>query len=66
MFQNSFDAPTDFPVRVGIEPMDIIFRVPVRAYDYVYGNYGWFGVLFAGLGIVLFIVAIMIWLDRRR
>jgi hypothetical protein len=46
--------------------MDVIFRVPVRAYDYVYHNFGWFGVLFAGLGIALGIVFLLIWYDRRK
>jgi len=37
-----------------------------RVYDSVYSSYGWFGVAFAGVGVVLAIVAIMIWFDRRK
>ena len=43
-----------------------IFRMPGRAYDYVYHSYGWWGIAFAALGLVLGIVAIMVWFDRRR
>ncbi len=43
-----------------------ILRLPGRAYDYVYGGYGWFGVAFAGVALVLLIVGIMIWFDRRK
>ena len=46
--------------------MDSIFRIPTRAYEYVYYTYGWFGVLFAGLAVVLAIVTVCIWWDRRR
>ena len=46
--------------------MDLIFRIPVRAYDYVHTNFGWFGVLFAGLGLTLAVVFVFIWLDRRK
>lgn len=43
-----------------------ILRLPGRIYDSVYGNYGWFGLAFAGVGVVVLIVAIMIWFDRRK
>jgi hypothetical protein len=43
-----------------------IFRMPGRAYDYVYASFGWWGVAFAILGFVLFIISIMVWFDRRR
>jgi hypothetical protein len=43
-----------------------ILRIPGRMYDYVYNGFGWFGVAFAALMVVLVIVAIMIWFDRRR
>ena len=43
-----------------------ILRLPSRAYDYVYGCYGWFGVAFAGVALVVLVVCIMIWFDRRK
>jgi hypothetical protein len=43
-----------------------IFRLPGRLYDQLYTGYGWFGVAFAALGIVVLIIAIMVWFDRRR
>ena len=43
-----------------------IFRLPGEAYDYVYGGYGWFGVAFAALGLVLAVISVMVWFDRRR
>jgi hypothetical protein len=43
-----------------------IFKLPGRAYDYVYASYGWWGVAFGALGLVLLIVSIMIYFDRRR
>lgn len=41
-------------------------KLPGRAYDHVYINYGWWGVAFAGVGLVFFIVAVMVYFDRRR
>lgn len=43
-----------------------IFRIPGQMYDYVYNGFGWFGVAFAGLGVVLGVVFVMIWFDRRK
>ena len=43
-----------------------IFSLPGRLYDQLYFSYGWFGVAFAGVGIVLLFVMILIWFDRRR
>ena len=43
-----------------------IFSLPGRLYDQLYSSYGWFGVAFAGVGIVLLFVMVMIWFDRRR
>ncbi len=43
-----------------------IFRLPGQAYDHIYATYGWFGVAFAGLGVVLAVIGIMVWFDRRR
>jgi len=35
-------------------------------YDQIYGSYGWFGIAFAALGVVVGVVAITVWFDRRR
>ena len=43
-----------------------IFRMPGELYDHVYSTYGWFGIAFGGVGLVLVIIGIMIWFDRRR
>lgn len=43
-----------------------IFKLPGRAYDYINVNYGWWGVAFAALGVVLLIVSTMVYFDRRR
>lgn len=43
-----------------------LFRIPGRIYDSIYGGYGWFGVAFAALGLVLLIIAVMVWFDRRK
>jgi hypothetical protein len=46
--------------------MDSVFQIPVKAYQYVYTNFGWWGVLFAGLGITMIIVGMFVWFDRRK
>ena len=46
--------------------MNSILRLPVRAYDYLYDGYGWFGLAAAGVGAVVLFVAILVWFDRRR
>jgi hypothetical protein len=43
-----------------------IFRLPGRLYDHVYGSYGWWGVAFGGVGLVVLIIAVCVWFDRRR
>jgi hypothetical protein len=43
-----------------------ILHLPGRLYDQVYASYGWFGIAFAALGLVLAIVGVMIWFDRRK
>ena len=43
-----------------------ILHIFSRTYDYVHSSYGWFGVAFSGVGIVLAIVGVMIWFDRRK
>jgi len=43
-----------------------ILRLPGRIYDHVYAGYGWFGVAFGALGLIVFVIAVMIWFDRRR
>lgn len=43
-----------------------IFRIPGQLYDQVYNSYGWFGVAFGGVGVVLLFICILVWFDRRR
>ena len=43
-----------------------ILHLPGQIHAYLYGHYGWFGVAFAGVGVVVLIVGVMIWFDRRR
>jgi len=43
-----------------------ILRIPGRMYDQVYGSYGWFGVAFGGLALIVLVIGIMVWFDRRR
>lgn len=46
--------------------MDQIITFPEQAYDYINGNYGIIGLIVAGVGIVVAIVGVFIWLDRRK
>ena len=39
---------------------------PGQAYDYIYGNFGLTGLIVAGVGIVVAIVSMMVWFDRRK
>ena len=46
--------------------MDSVLEIPSQAYDYINGQFGTTGLIFAGVMIVVGIVAVMIWYDRRR
>ena len=46
--------------------MDQITSFPGYAYDYIYGNYGTVGMIVTGVGIVVAIVGVFIWFDRRK
>ena len=46
--------------------MDQITSFPGFAYDYIHGNYGTVGLIVAGVGIVVAIVGVFIWFDRRK
>ncbi len=46
--------------------MNSITNYPGQAYDYVYGHYGLTGLIVAGVGLVVAVVSIMVWFDRRR
>lgn len=46
--------------------MDKITSFPGQAYDYIYGNYGTVGVIIAGVVIVVFVVGVLVWFDRRK
>ena len=46
--------------------MNSVFSYPSQAYDYVYGHYGFAGVVCAGVGIVLGFVGLLVWFDRRK
>jgi hypothetical protein len=43
-----------------------ILRLPGQVYDHLHASFGWFGVAFAGVAVVVGIVGILIWFDRRR
>ena len=43
-----------------------IFRLPGQMYQHVYGEYGWFGVAFCVLSMLVLAVGVMTWFDRRR
>jgi hypothetical protein len=46
--------------------MNSVLSYPGQAYDYVYGHYGLTGLIVAGVGIVVGVVSVMIWMDRRK
>jgi hypothetical protein len=46
--------------------MDKVASSPGQAYDYINSNYGLPGLIVAGVLLVVFIVGIMIALDRRK
>jgi hypothetical protein len=46
--------------------MNSISSYPEQAYNYVYGSYGTVGLIVAGVGIVVAIVSVMVWFDRRK
>lgn len=46
--------------------MERVTAWPGEAYDYVYGNYGTLGLIVVGLAVVVAIVAVFVWLDRRK
>ncbi|HKB03199.1 MAG TPA: hypothetical protein VKD90_13315 [Gemmataceae bacterium] len=46
--------------------MDQISSFPGKMYDYIYGQYGTVGLIVAGVVIVIAIISVMIWLDRRK
>jgi hypothetical protein len=46
--------------------MDAIFRYPAKAYEYVNGHYGFVGVLVAALLLIMFLLSVYFWFDRRR
>jgi hypothetical protein len=46
--------------------MDEILSKPGQIYDYIYGNYGTVGLIVSGVMIVVAIVSICIWFDRRK
>ncbi len=46
--------------------MDQITSFPGDAYDYIHGNYGTIGLIVAGVCLVVAMVSVFIWLDRRK
>ena len=40
--------------------------LPEQVYDYIYGHYGTVGLIVAGVMVVVAIVSIFTWLDRRK
>jgi len=49
-----------------VRAMDDLFSLPGRAYDYVYSTHGYIGLLVAGLAVVVGIVFVFIFFDRRK
>ena len=43
-----------------------IFRIPGQIYDSVYNSFGWFGVAVGALLLILGVISIFVWFDRRR
>jgi hypothetical protein len=46
--------------------MNEVLSKPVQAYDYIYLHYGTVGLIVAGLMIVVAVVSLCIWFDRRK
>ena len=46
--------------------MDTIISIPGRAFDYVNGQYGTVGLIVIGLMVVVGIVGVLTWFDRRK
>jgi len=46
--------------------MDELLSYPGQAYEYINGQYGFVGVIFAGLVLVMSGMGLFIWLDRRK
>ncbi|WP_020470539.1 hypothetical protein [Zavarzinella formosa] len=46
--------------------MDDIVALPGRAFRYVDAQYGTIGLMVVGLMIVVAVIGIFIWLDRRK
>lgn len=46
--------------------MDQILSMPGQAYDYVYGQHGTVGLIVVGVMIVVAVVSVLIWFDRRK
>ena len=50
----------------GERGMDEIISFPGRAYDYIDGQYGTVGLIVTGVMLVVAIVTLFIWFDRRK
>lgn len=46
--------------------MTDILSYPSRAFDYIQMQYGTIGLMFAALILIVGVISIFIWLDRRR
>jgi hypothetical protein len=46
--------------------MNNLTSLPGQAYDYVYGSYGNVGLIVGGVVVVVAIVSVLVWLDRRK
>jgi hypothetical protein len=46
--------------------METITALPEQMYDYVHGQYGTVGLIVAGVILVVLIVCVFIWFDRRK
>ena len=46
--------------------MSNLTSLPGQAYDFVYGSYGSVGLIVAGVALVVAIVSVLVWFDRRK
>jgi hypothetical protein len=53
-------------LRKGEVPMNHFASYPELAYDHIYRNYGTIGLIIAGIVIVVGVLSVFFWFDRRK